>query len=225
MVLLSGRSRVRIASGTEYRGESVMVHRFFVAAERENAPRKIGAEDFKRKFFRAFFQILKSEYLQKNSLKGNIHWQILRYLKKPLENLRMKFIQTGYDGTCQTGREDAMNTILESLEETAERYPEAPAVTDPSGSRTYRQLVEDARRAGSFLIGHGTKAGGPVVIALEKSCDAVTLLYAVLYAGTFYVFIDLRQPPARVKKLLDRDSAFGADRASFSGKDAPGGRL
>ena len=28
--LLSGRSRVRIASGTEYRGESVMVHRGFV---------------------------------------------------------------------------------------------------------------------------------------------------------------------------------------------------
>lgn len=97
-----------------------------------------------------------------------------------------------------------MNTILEILEETAQRRPDAPAVTDPFGSRTYRRLVDDARRAGSFLIENGTERKEPVAIALEKSCDAVTLLYAVLYAGAFYAFIDLRQPPARVRKLLDK---------------------
>lgn len=97
-----------------------------------------------------------------------------------------------------------MNSILEMVEETAARCPESPAVTDPSGSRTYGQLIDDARRAGSFLIGQGVKASNPVVITLEKSCGAVTLLYAVLYAGAFYVFVDLRQPPARVRKLLDK---------------------
>ncbi|MGI6057640.1 MAG: hypothetical protein ACOYBD_11835 [Bilifractor sp.] len=44
-----------------------------------------------------------------------------------------------------------MNTILEILEETAKGRPDAPTVTDPSDSRTYRRLVDDARRAGQRI--------------------------------------------------------------------------
>ncbi len=96
-----------------------------------------------------------------------------------------------------------MKTILEIFEHTVETFPDRCAVTDLEGSYSYRELQEKARRAGSALAKE-IKIQQPVVILMEKSCKAVTMLYSVLYAGGFYIFVDPDQPAERMSKIFGK---------------------
>jgi D-alanine--poly(phosphoribitol) ligase subunit 1 len=96
-----------------------------------------------------------------------------------------------------------MKTILEYLEKTVETYPDRKAVTDLNGNYTYAELLEKAKKAGSALAGQISHQE-PVVILMEKSCQAVAMLYGVLYAGGFYIFVDPDQPAERMSKIFGK---------------------
>lgn len=96
-----------------------------------------------------------------------------------------------------------MKTILEILENTTERFPDRRAVTDLEGSYSYRELLEKAKTAGTALAGQ-IEVKEPVVILMEKSCQAVAMLYGVLYAGGFYIFVDPDQPAERMSKIFGK---------------------
>jgi D-alanine--poly(phosphoribitol) ligase subunit 1 len=96
-----------------------------------------------------------------------------------------------------------MNTILEQFERTAEAFPDEIAVEEGVSHLTWKKLKERAQRSGSALAAVGCRKK-PVVLMLEKSCDALALLYGVLYSGGFYVFVDTAQPDERIKKILNK---------------------
>ena len=61
--------------------------------------------------------------------------------------------------------------ILDWLEATSARCPDAPAVGDDQTDCTWAQLADTARRAGSFLASR-TMPRRPVAFYLEKSVSA-----------------------------------------------------
>nr|MDQ2695463.1 condensation domain-containing protein [Pseudomonadota bacterium] len=94
------------------------------------------------------------------------------------------------------------------FEEQADAAPEAIALSDGRQTLSYRQLDEDANRLAHRLIAGGVRPGQPVAIALERSAAFVIAVLATLKAGACYLPLDIRQPPARLARLL-ADSGAG----------------
>lgn len=92
--------------------------------------------------------------------------------------------------------------ILDWLEATSARCPDAPAVGDDQADCTWAQLADTARRAGSFLASR-TMPRRPVAFYLEKSVSAFAAMLGTVYAGCCYSVLDTRQPAARTLQVLD----------------------
>ena len=83
--------------------------------------------------------------------------------------------------------------ILDWLEATSARCPDAPAVGDDQTDCTWGQLADTARRAGSFLASR-TMPRRPVAFYLEKSVSAFAAMLGTVYAGCCYSVLDTSQP-------------------------------
>ena len=92
--------------------------------------------------------------------------------------------------------------ILDWLEATAARCPDAPAVGDVQQDYTWAQLAELARRSGSALAAR-TAPRRPAAFYLEKSASAFAAMLGTVYAGCCYSVLDPRQPVARTRQVLD----------------------
>ena len=80
--------------------------------------------------------------------------------------------------------------ILDWLEATAARCPNAPAVGDVQQDYTWAQLAELARRSGSALAAR-TAPRCPAAFYLEKSASAFAAMLGTVYAGCCYSVLDL----------------------------------
>ena len=103
---------------------------------------------------------------------------------------------------AEQGRGFPMKNVLEYLEQTAGRFPEKRAVTDPEGSLTFAGLLEKARQAGTYLTRY-TSPGQPVGIYMSKSRDAYAAMLGIVYAGCFSVFLNTEQGTLRLRKMVE----------------------
>ena len=120
--------------------------------------------------------------------------------------------------------------ILDWLEATAARCPDAPAVGDVQQDYTWAQLAELARRSGSALAAR-TAPRCPAAFYLEKSASAFAAMLGTVYAGCCYSVLDPRQPAARTRQVLDTlapallitdaEHADAAAKLSYSGPILP----
>lgn len=120
--------------------------------------------------------------------------------------------------------------ILDWLEATTARCPDAPAVGDVQQDYTWAQLAELARRSGSALAAR-TAPRCPAAFYLEKSAPAFAAMLGTVYAGCCYSVLDPRQPAARTRQVLDTlapallitdaEHADAAAKLSYSGPILP----
>ena len=100
-----------------------------------------------------------------------------------------------------------MINVTEMLYKTALRFPDNKAFKDPDKSISFKELYDIAKRtAFVFLEGsvcESLKQGSPVAFYMEKSVDAVCVMFGAVFAGGFYSFIDVRQPVKRALDVLD----------------------
>ncbi|MDR1549708.1 MAG: amino acid adenylation domain-containing protein [Hungatella sp.] len=119
-----------------------------------------------------------------------------------------------------------MRNVLEYLEHSAGIYPEKIAAQDLKKSCSYKELLLNAKRIGSFLSGFESP-GSPVVVFMDKSAEALTSFMGIVYAGCFYVLISPAQPAARIRQILHvlntgsiitmEDTGILAEGVDFSG--------
>lgn len=95
-----------------------------------------------------------------------------------------------------------MINVLEALEENAQKYPKKIAFSDELDSCTYLQLMNRARKIGTALSKR-VKRKRPIPVFMEKSVDTIAAFMGALYAGNFYVLIDIKQPRSRILQILD----------------------
>lgn len=100
-----------------------------------------------------------------------------------------------------------MINVLEMLESTAHRFPGKTAFKDTDKSISFKDLTDISKRISTlFLAGslcEPLKAGSPVGFYMEKSVDALCIMFGAVYAGGFYSFIDVRQPVARALDVIN----------------------
>lgn len=99
-----------------------------------------------------------------------------------------------------------MKNILEYLEHSATTHPDKIAVLDPEKSATYEELLDNARRIGSFLSEQEVPQS-PVAVFMDKSVEALTAFMGIVFAGCFYISINMDQPPTRIRQILETSNA------------------
>lgn len=93
--------------------------------------------------------------------------------------------------------------VLEWLEETAEKYPEKVAFLDLKQKITYKELVEKSQKLASIVKYKDNKRKF-VCIYMSKSVDAIIAMFAVIYMGKCYTFIDKSLPEVRKKQIIEQ---------------------
>ncbi len=94
-----------------------------------------------------------------------------------------------------------MYNVLDYLKESARKYPDKVAFADIDQSITYEGLYRKAQEIGSALASK-ISIGQPVPIFMEKSVDTICLFFGVVYAGGFYVLLDMKQPQTRLNHIM-----------------------
>ena len=94
--------------------------------------------------------------------------------------------------------------VLEYLEKTAQQFPDKIAVEDESGTVTFSELRTNALAISTHLIESGLNGCEPVAVYMKKSIKAIEALLGILYAGGFYVPLDVSNPDDRVAAILGK---------------------
>ncbi|MFI8304175.1 amino acid adenylation domain-containing protein [Streptomyces sp. NPDC085927] len=93
--------------------------------------------------------------------------------------------------------------LHEVVAEQAARTPHAIALISSDERLTYAELDTHANRLAHHLISEGVRPGDVVGVLLDRDCDLVVAVLAVLKAGAAYTMLDPRFPQARLTALVD----------------------
>ena len=92
--------------------------------------------------------------------------------------------------------------ILEYLEATAPRLPDKIAYSDGTDNLTFAELFHHARALGSALAERGYYRR-PIAVLMKKHPNTVAAFYGCVYAGCFYVPLDIEMPASRIELILE----------------------
>ena len=106
-----------------------------------------------------------------------------------------------------TRREIPSCTVVDLFEEQADRTPHIVAVESGSSLLTYAELNTEANRLAWRLREEGAGPGELVALSVERSCDMVVAVLAVLKTGAAYLPIDPDIPEERQQFILDDSKA------------------
>ena len=92
--------------------------------------------------------------------------------------------------------------ILDYLEETASRYPDKTALTDPSVSLSFSEWLRKAHAIGSALLRY-VRPGNVIGFYTDKTCLTLCGFIGAVYAGCGYAQLNVRHPATRILTMLD----------------------
>ncbi|MGQ0841973.1 amino acid adenylation domain-containing protein [Actinokineospora sp.] len=110
-------------------------------------------------------------------------------------------------------------TVLSLIAERAVSTPDGVAVRGTSGTLTYRELLDRARRITAGLGAAGVRPGQLVGVAIDRDLDLPAALLGVLGCGAAYLPIDTAMPAERIRLVL-RDSGAAVVLANVDGLPA-----
>ncbi|MDF3983952.1 amino acid adenylation domain-containing protein, partial [Luteibacter sp. PPL201] len=98
---------------------------------------------------------------------------------------------------------DGDGTVHGAFVAHAARTPDAVAVRDDRGTVSYGSLDAAANRLAHRLIALGAGPAAPVGICLDRGVDSITAMLAVLKSGTSYLPLDVADPEARKRSMIE----------------------
>lgn len=93
-----------------------------------------------------------------------------------------------------------MKNILEYFEATTEKFPNKVGFTDINGKSTFSETMDKAKKIASVLSIYGTRK--PVAVLIDKNCNCIDAMLGALYAGDFYIVVDVHSPQDRIESIL-----------------------
>ena len=94
------------------------------------------------------------------------------------------------------------NNVLNYLYDTAPKSPDKIAYSDGEVSLSFKQVYEQSRAVGSFLISRGVYKK-PVVIFMRRGPKEIAAFLGTVAGGCFYVPVDEEMPVGRIQLILD----------------------
>ena len=96
-------------------------------------------------------------------------------------------METGQPNEGRHGLEMAVHRIIEAH---AAKAGDAPAISEPGVTLSYRELNQRANAVARHLIAHGFRRGGIATVCLPRAAETAIVLLGILKAGGTYVLID-----------------------------------
>ncbi|WP_280296552.1 non-ribosomal peptide synthetase, partial [Nocardia abscessus] len=122
-------------------------------------------------------------------------------------------------GSAAPGR-----TLVDVFDEQVARTPDSTALLLPDGGTlTYRDFDARVNRLARWLIARGAGPETVVAVAIRRSAELVTALYAVVKAGAAFLPIDPDHPSARIAHVLGAARPLVVLTTTADGEDLPGG--
>lgn len=92
--------------------------------------------------------------------------------------------------------------LIELFEESVRQYPEKVAVIDKERMVTFSQLHTLSLQLAAKVVDMGILQNRPVAVFLDKSVESVYSNLGILYAGDFYMNLDIKTPAERIKNII-----------------------
>ena len=92
--------------------------------------------------------------------------------------------------------------VLEYLQSAVKNFPNKTAFTDEHEALTFADLDLRGRGLGTYIAKHTTATNRPVAVLVERTVASIAAFIGVLYSGNFYVPIESKMPPARIREIL-----------------------
>ncbi|HJV99189.1 MAG TPA: Pls/PosA family non-ribosomal peptide synthetase [Arthrobacter sp.] len=103
-----------------------------------------------------------------------------------------------------------VRTLVDILQETARRYPDASALDDGRQSLSYAQLMEAVRAAGRELHLAGLGAGDKIGVRIPSGTNGLYVwILAILLVGAAYVPVDADDPEERARLVFGEAKIAG----------------
>ncbi|MGW3539762.1 non-ribosomal peptide synthetase [Nocardia niigatensis] len=118
----------------------------------------------------------------------------------PLSPAEFEEVVGEYNGTAEEF--DADPIPLHAIDEQIRRTPEIIACVSGEESLTYAELGYWTDQYAGELVRAGVRPGEFVGVALERSCELIVAILAVLRAGAVYVPLDPELPADRIDYVL-----------------------
>lgn len=111
--------------------------------------------------------------------------------------------------------------VLSYLEDTVQRLPDKVAYESIESAYTFLDVYTYSRAVGSMLLSRGHTRTA-VVVFMQKSPQAITAFFGCLYAGCYYVPMDIEMPVSRIEKILETlaPAALLCDRSTYAAAQA-----
>ena len=94
--------------------------------------------------------------------------------------------------------------VLEYLEKTASYFPDKKALVDDKNSVSFREWEAQARAIGSQICRETDKSvRKPVLVFVDRRIEGLVAFMGVVESGNFYVPIDCKMPPERIRLIMD----------------------
>lgn len=94
-----------------------------------------------------------------------------------------------------------MKNILEYLEKTVGQYPNKVAFVDEYRESTFIDSQLSAKRIGTKLLSFGSNRA--IAVLIDKNCNCIESMLGALYAGDFYIVLDVHSPEERLCNILE----------------------
>ncbi|MEU8666744.1 amino acid adenylation domain-containing protein [Streptomyces anulatus] len=126
---------------------------------------------------------------------------------RPVEEYRLQLPAAGPAQVAPALPRRAEHAVHHLIEAQADRAPGAVALTDSTGTWTYRELDERANALAAELSGAGVRPGERVAVHGPRSAALVCATVGVLKAGAAFVLLDPADPLPRNGRLLAASGA------------------
>ena len=95
-----------------------------------------------------------------------------------------------------------LHIVTQYLRESAENYPDHPALVDQKISLTYGTALDEAEHIASELVKRDLFKK-PIAVMMDKGARTVSAFLGVALSGNYYTVIDTKMPQNRVEKILE----------------------
>ena len=92
--------------------------------------------------------------------------------------------------------------LIQLFEETVSKYPQKTAVIDKDRSVNFSDLRQKAVQTAATIALMDIPQNKPIGVFLDKSVESVYADLGILYAGDFYMNLDIKTPAERIRNIL-----------------------
>ena len=89
-------------------------------------------------------------------------------------------------------------SLLAAITQQCHKTPNKTALQDAQSQLSYAQLEQRLRHLSSLF-----KPGQRIAVAMDRGVDAASTILAIVYAGACYIPLDLKNPPARLRHIIE----------------------